>query len=250
MSKSDPSDASRINLTDDADTTMPRKSAKPRQIADAPLPIDGLKDRPEARNLVNIFCALNDQSVEQCSGRRGGHNWHIQARAGRTGPYRKWARSPSEMSRLDRADTAEIDRILRATARPKHARCICTDSSRIDLAKSWAGRLKTRGRTLTPLSIAPLIKGSRLAAPALHPSQNTSSPHTAPRLRPPMTIRFAWAALTRNLGDHHDDRLFPMDERCFWHAGGTSFPCLWALGACLWPRACPKTPNQTPPWQT
>mgnify|MGYP001627775911 FL=1 len=65
MSKSDPSGASRINMTDDADA-IAQKIRKARTDSDA-LPSDpeGLKDRPEARNLVNIFAALSDQSVER-----------------------------------------------------------------------------------------------------------------------------------------------------------------------------------------
>ncbi len=58
MSKSDPSDMSRINLTDDADTIM-QKIKKAKSDAE-PLPgeIDGLNGRPEAANLVGIFAAL------------------------------------------------------------------------------------------------------------------------------------------------------------------------------------------------
>ncbi|QYK41187.1 MAG: tryptophan--tRNA ligase [Paracoccaceae bacterium] len=65
MSKSDPSDQSRINLTDDADT-IARKIRKAKTDP-APLPetLDGLKDRPEARNLVNIYAALGGISAEQ-----------------------------------------------------------------------------------------------------------------------------------------------------------------------------------------
>ncbi|WCR11798.1 tryptophan--tRNA ligase [Paracoccus stylophorae] len=65
MSKSDPSDASRINLTDDADA-IAQKIRKARTDAD-PLPgrVEGLKDRPEARNLVNIYAALADQTPDQ-----------------------------------------------------------------------------------------------------------------------------------------------------------------------------------------
>ena len=65
MSKSDPSDASRINLTDDADA-IAQKIRKARTDAD-PLPgtTEGLKDRPEARNLVNIYAALADQTPDQ-----------------------------------------------------------------------------------------------------------------------------------------------------------------------------------------
>src|SRR5437764_8412458 len=58
MSKSDASDMSRINLTDDADTVA-RKIRKAKTDPD-PLPSEeaGLKNRPEAENLVGIYAAL------------------------------------------------------------------------------------------------------------------------------------------------------------------------------------------------
>ena len=58
MSKSDPSDMSRINLTDDADTIL-QKIKKAKTDAE-PLPgeVGGLKDRPEAANLVGIYAAM------------------------------------------------------------------------------------------------------------------------------------------------------------------------------------------------
>ena len=62
MSKSDDSDMSRINLTDDADTIANKiKRAKTDPL---PLPAskDELKDRPEAENLLNIYAALADQN--------------------------------------------------------------------------------------------------------------------------------------------------------------------------------------------
>ncbi|GIX13770.1 MAG: tryptophan--tRNA ligase [Paracoccaceae bacterium] len=62
MSKSDPSDMSRINLTDDADTiALKIRKAKtdPDPLPDSP---EGLEGRPEARNLVNIYAALADRS--------------------------------------------------------------------------------------------------------------------------------------------------------------------------------------------
>jgi tryptophanyl-tRNA synthetase len=54
MSKSDPSDMSRINLTDDADTIS--KKIRKAKTDPEPLPseVEGLEGRPEARNLVNI----------------------------------------------------------------------------------------------------------------------------------------------------------------------------------------------------
>ncbi len=62
MSKSDPSDASRINLTDSADQ-IAAKIRKAKTDPD-PLPesVEGLRDRPEARNLVNIYAALAGQT--------------------------------------------------------------------------------------------------------------------------------------------------------------------------------------------
>ncbi len=65
MSKSDVSDASRINMTDDAEA-IAKKIRKAKTDPDAlPSEAKGLEERPEARNLVNIFAALNEQSVDQ-----------------------------------------------------------------------------------------------------------------------------------------------------------------------------------------
>ena len=63
MSKSDPSDYSRINMTDDADM-IAQKIRKAKTDADAlPSEAAGLADRPEAENLVGIYAALSDSSV-------------------------------------------------------------------------------------------------------------------------------------------------------------------------------------------
>ncbi len=64
MSKSDPSDMSRINLVDDADTIM----AKVRKAKTDPEPLPGeaagLEGRPEAKNLVGIYAAMTGQGVD------------------------------------------------------------------------------------------------------------------------------------------------------------------------------------------
>ncbi|SDD55782.1 tryptophanyl-tRNA synthetase [Sphingomonas sp. YR710] len=62
MSKSDPSDMSRINLTDDADTIM-SKIRKAKTDPD-PLPetMEGLEGRPEARNLIGIYAGMTDET--------------------------------------------------------------------------------------------------------------------------------------------------------------------------------------------
>jgi tryptophanyl-tRNA synthetase len=72
MSKSDPSDLSRINLSDDADT-IARKIRKAKTDTDGlPSEVAGLKGRPEAENLVGIHAALSGQSVEQVLAQFGG----------------------------------------------------------------------------------------------------------------------------------------------------------------------------------
>lgn len=64
MSKSDPSDLSRINLSDD-DDTIAQKLRKAKTDPE-PLPdsFDALAERPEAKNLVTIFAALSDRDPQ------------------------------------------------------------------------------------------------------------------------------------------------------------------------------------------
>ena len=65
MSKSDPSDQSRINLTDDADT-IAKKIRKARTDPGAiPEHMSELEDRPEVKNLVGIYAALSGRSDQQ-----------------------------------------------------------------------------------------------------------------------------------------------------------------------------------------
>ncbi len=75
MSKSDPSDYSRINMTDDADM-IAQKIRKSKTDADAlPSEAAGLADRPEAENLVGIYAALSDSSVEAVLAEFGGRGF-------------------------------------------------------------------------------------------------------------------------------------------------------------------------------
>jgi len=75
MSKSDPSDMSRINLTDDADTLM--NKVKKAKTDPEPLPSDkaGLEGRPEAANLVGIYAAMAGTSVEAVLSEFGGQGF-------------------------------------------------------------------------------------------------------------------------------------------------------------------------------
>lgn len=111
MSKSDPSDASRINMTDDADA-IAKKIRKAKTDPD-PLPeaMDGLKDRGEARNLVNIYAALAEVEpqvvLDEHAGALFGHFKMALADLA----VSKLSPISSEMARL-MEDQAEIDRLL------------------------------------------------------------------------------------------------------------------------------------------
>lgn len=111
MSKSDPSDYSRINLTDDADTVA-QKIRKAKTDPEAlPAETEGLKHRPEADNLVGIFAALNGQTKQEILDSFGGANFStfkaalVELAVTRLGPI------GAEMKRLTR-DPGYIDSIL------------------------------------------------------------------------------------------------------------------------------------------
>ncbi|HUR42923.1 MAG TPA: tryptophan--tRNA ligase [Aestuariivirga sp.] len=77
MSKSDPSDLSRLNLTDDADT-IARKIRKAKTDADAlPSEATGLKGRPEADNLAGIYAALAGETVDKVLAQYGGGQFSV-----------------------------------------------------------------------------------------------------------------------------------------------------------------------------
>jgi tryptophanyl-tRNA synthetase len=113
MSKTDPSDMSRINLTD-SDEVIAQKIRKAKTDPD-PLPAnpDALEGRPEAKNLVGIYSAVAGESVEQVLARFAGQGFGAfkpalaDALVALVAPIRQ---------RLDelRGDPAELDRILAA----------------------------------------------------------------------------------------------------------------------------------------
>ncbi len=111
MSKSDPSDASRINMTDDADK-IATKIRKAKTDPDGlPSEVDGLEGRPEARNLVNIYAALADTSVEAVLAEVGGLQFSEFKPKLSELAVAKLAPISGEMARLMQ-DTGEIDKIL------------------------------------------------------------------------------------------------------------------------------------------
>ncbi len=111
MSKSDPSDYSRINLTDDADT-IALKIRKARTDAE-PLPdsVDGFEGRPEAENLLGLYAALADIEIEAACRQFGGAQFSRFKDTLAELAVEKLAPITNEMSRLE-ADPGYIDRIL------------------------------------------------------------------------------------------------------------------------------------------
>ena len=111
MSKSDPSDLSRINMTDDADT-IARKIQKAKTDTE-PLPSEeaGLHPRPEADNLVGIYAAMSGTTKADVLSQFGGAQFSGFKKALAELAVAKISPITSEMRRLT-ADPAEIDRIL------------------------------------------------------------------------------------------------------------------------------------------
>ena len=111
MSKSDPSDMSRVHLTDSNDEIAQKiRKAKtdPEPLPEDPSELEG---RPEAKNLVGIYGAVTGETVEQVLGRFAGQGFGLfkpalaEALVSLLEPLR---------TRLDqfRADPAELDRLL------------------------------------------------------------------------------------------------------------------------------------------
>jgi len=77
MSKSDPSDLSRINLTDDKDLIINKiKKAKTDTML-MPAIEDNLEKRPEVENLLGIYSSLKDQQLEQSKKEFSGKSFSI-----------------------------------------------------------------------------------------------------------------------------------------------------------------------------
>jgi tryptophanyl-tRNA synthetase len=120
MSKSDESDNSRINLTDDADTIAQKiKRAKTDPL---PLPSDKaeLKERPEAENLLNIYAALSDTPVAEVIAAFAGQPFSAFKNALADLAVAKLGPITLEMRRL-MAEPAEIDKILKTGAEKAQA---------------------------------------------------------------------------------------------------------------------------------
>ena len=115
MSKSDPSDMSRVNLTDsDEEIAQKIRKAKtdPEPLPDDPVALDG---RPEAKNLVGIYAAVAGETVEQVLARFAGQGFGAFKPALADALIALLAPIRTRLDEL-RRDTAQLDRILEAGA--------------------------------------------------------------------------------------------------------------------------------------
>lgn len=111
MSKSDPSDYSRINLTDNADVIAQKVRKAKTDPEPLPSALEGLEGRPEADNLVGIFAALRDMPRQSVLDEFGGAQFSTFKGALVDLAVEKLAPIAGEMRRLT-ADPGHIDAIL------------------------------------------------------------------------------------------------------------------------------------------
>lgn len=115
MSKSDPSDASRINLTDDADKIAKKIRKAKTDSGEVPGTIEELDGRPDIANLVGIYAALADVSNADVLAQHSGSQF---------GPFKAALadvavdalRPVSDLMRRYLSDPEELDRIMKRSA--------------------------------------------------------------------------------------------------------------------------------------
>lgn len=115
MSKSDPSDASRINLTDDADQIAKKIRKAKTDTGHIPATVEELAGRPDIANLVGIYSALSDTTDAQVLEQHAGSQF---------GPFKnalaevavEAMRPVTELMRRYLADPDELDRIMARSA--------------------------------------------------------------------------------------------------------------------------------------
>jgi tryptophanyl-tRNA synthetase len=115
MSKSDPSDKSRINMIDDADAIalkIRKSKTDPHLMPETP---EGFEGRPEAANLMGIYAALADMETEDVCARFGG--WQFSKFKGELADLAVEKLSPigAECIRLQK-DPGYVDGVLREGA--------------------------------------------------------------------------------------------------------------------------------------
>ncbi|MEO6340660.1 MAG: tryptophan--tRNA ligase [Caulobacteraceae bacterium] len=138
MSKSDPSDLSRINLLDDADV-IASKIRKARTDPQAlPETAEGLEGRPEAKNLIGIYAANNSISTASVLSEFGGKGFG-EFKVRLTENLVEKLKPVSEKMRRLLNDPAEIDRVLASGAERANAVAEVTLAETRALVGFWPG---------------------------------------------------------------------------------------------------------------
>lgn len=139
MSKSDPSDYSRINLTDDADTIATKVRKAKTDPEPLPSEVEGLKARPEAENLVAIYAALTDTTADDVLRQHGGAQFSGFKASLVDVAVTKLAPIADEMRRL-MDDPGHIDAVLADGS----ARARAIASQTMDSVKDIVGFVRAR----------------------------------------------------------------------------------------------------------
>ncbi|HXV00222.1 MAG TPA: tryptophan--tRNA ligase [Caulobacteraceae bacterium] len=139
MSKSDPSDQSRINLTDDADQI----AGKIRRAKTDPLPLpespEGLAGRPEADNLVGIYAALTGETKAEVLASFAGKGF-AEFKPALADHLVEHLAPVSQAMRRMMADPGEIDRILACGAEKARALAAPVLEDVKKIVGFWPGR--------------------------------------------------------------------------------------------------------------
>ena len=120
MSKSDPSDNSRINLMDDQDLIASKVRKAKTDPEPLPETLDALKARPEADNLVGVYAALSDRTKAEVLAEFAGQGFGAFKPKLADLAVSVLAPVGDAMRRL-MADPAEIDRVLKSGAEKARA---------------------------------------------------------------------------------------------------------------------------------
>jgi tryptophanyl-tRNA synthetase len=136
MSKSDPSDMTRINMTDDADAIMNKIRKATTDSLPVPESIDELKGRAEVENLVGIFAAVTERTKEDVLKEFGGQGFGVFKPALAEVLAAKLSPIAAEMRRLN-ADPAAIDAILKDGAEKARAIAVPIMAEVRDVVGFW-----------------------------------------------------------------------------------------------------------------
>ena len=142
MSKSDPSDYSRINLTDDSDAIAQKIRRAKTDSEPLPSEVPGLASRPEADNLVGIFAGLRDTTREAVLAEYGGAQFSTFKGALVDLAVERLSPIAAEMRRLT-ADPGHIDAVLADGA--ERASALARET--MDAVKDIMGFVRTPRRT-------------------------------------------------------------------------------------------------------